>query len=127
MTAWYSRPVLFVADIDRASTFYVERLGFSETWRHVDGRALVAQVERDGCELLLSCQRPDKVGGAMTFVSLDRPEFEAVKARMGGPGGAVREGWWGYPCLIVTDPDGNDLYFPDPGDVDVGPDDMSVA
>jgi catechol 2,3-dioxygenase-like lactoylglutathione lyase family enzyme len=30
---WYSRPVLFVADVDRALRFYVDMLGFEKRWR----------------------------------------------------------------------------------------------
>ena len=57
---WYARPVLFVSDLDRSLGFYVDRLGFEERWRHEDaGKLLVAQVERRGCELILSSQEPD--------------------------------------------------------------------
>ena len=42
---WYARPVLFVSDIDRSVSFYVDQLGFKERWRHEDaGKPLVAQV-----------------------------------------------------------------------------------
>ena len=30
---WYTRPVLFVAEIERAAAFYIEKLGFHESWR----------------------------------------------------------------------------------------------
>ena len=47
---WFARPVLFVADIDRSVDFYVQRLGFSQSWRYEEeGKAYVAQVERQGC------------------------------------------------------------------------------
>ena len=34
---WFARPVLFVADIDRSVDFYVEQLGFTQSWRY-EGR-----------------------------------------------------------------------------------------
>ena len=69
---WFARPVLFVADIDRSIEFYVKQLGFSQPWRYEEeGKARVAQVERQGCELILSSQWPDKVGKGLIFISLD--------------------------------------------------------
>jgi hypothetical protein len=34
-------------------------------------RVWVAQVDRQGCELILSSQWPDKVGKGLMFISLD--------------------------------------------------------
>lgn len=119
MGDWYSRPVLFVADVAASVAFYVGALGFSEAWRHEeDGRPLVAQVDRNGCELILSSQWPHKAGTGMMFVSLDRTVFDALWPELAARGVAVREGFWGYPSKIVDDPDGNQLYFPEPGQTD---------
>ena len=30
---WYTRPVLFVADVNRALRFYIDMLGFEKRWR----------------------------------------------------------------------------------------------
>jgi catechol 2,3-dioxygenase-like lactoylglutathione lyase family enzyme len=69
---WFARPVLFVADIDRSVDFYVEQLGFTQSWRYEEeGKAWVAQVDRQGCTLILSSQWPDKVGKGLMFISLD--------------------------------------------------------
>ena len=117
MSRWYSRPVVFVADVASASAFYVGKLGFSEAWSYAEsGVAFVAQVERNGCEIILSQQWPDKVGKAMLFISLTQAGFAALRADCTRNGANCEEGWWGYRCLIVTDPDGNQLYFPDPDD-----------
>jgi catechol 2,3-dioxygenase-like lactoylglutathione lyase family enzyme len=111
---WYGRPVLFVADIDRAVRFYVS-LGFLEAWRHLEaGIALVAQVERDGCEMLLSSQWPKKSGSGMMFISLERAAFDAFRDQLEQHAVASSEGHWGYRVLIVPDRDGNQLYFPFP-------------
>ena len=114
---WYARPVLFVADMDRSIAFYVDQLGFVESWRHEDGgRTLVAQVDRRGCEVILSSQEPDKTGRARMFISLDVAVLEAVRAELEGRGVAVEDGRWGYRLMVVRDPDGNQLYFPYPAD-----------
>ena len=34
---WYTRPVFFVADVNRAARFYVETLGFEKGWHEGDG------------------------------------------------------------------------------------------
>lgn len=113
MRRWYSRPVLFVADLDRASRFFVEQLGFSEAWRHSeDNKAIVAQVERSGCELILSCQWPQKAGAGLIFISLDPADVTSTRRSFEAAGVKVHDGWWGYPIIIVNDPDGNALYFP---------------
>jgi catechol 2,3-dioxygenase-like lactoylglutathione lyase family enzyme len=112
---WYSRPVLFVADIDRSVEFYVHQLGFTQSWRHEEGgRALVAQVERQGCELILSSQWPVKAGTGLMFISLDVGVLNALRAELEGRGVNVKDGQWGYRLMVVRDVDGNELYFPYP-------------
>ena len=112
---WYARPVLFVADIDDAVAFYTDQLGFKEAWRFDDpgtGDPLVAQVDRKGCELILSCQEPDKTGSGRMFIALDQDVLDAARAEFEANGIDVEDGWWGYKLMIVADPDGNELYFP---------------
>lgn len=113
MGTWYSRPVLFVSDVERSSRFYVDQLGFTEAWRHrEDGKLLVAQVERSGCELILSAQWPENVGSGLIFISLDPDDVLVVRRSFERQGVAVKDGWWGYRLMIVEDLDGNLLYFP---------------
>lgn len=119
MSEWYARPVLFVADIKRSVDFYVDRLGFTQNWRYEEqGKALIAQVDRKGCELILSSQWPGKVGSALMFISLDVDVLLALRAELEGKGVDVKDGRWGYPLMVVHDPDGNELYFPYPSDAD---------
>jgi hypothetical protein len=102
----------------------VDQLGFTSAWRHAEGgKTLVAQVDRQGCALILSCQWPEKVGKGLMFISLNvepwsRPaEVEAVdalRAEFESKGVPIKDGWWGYRLLVVEDPDGNLLYFPYP-------------
>ena len=130
---WYARPVLFVADIDRTLDFYVNRLGFTQSWRFEEnGKAFVAQVDRQGCALIFSSQWPDKVSNGLMFISLSvdapldklRTEVEAaldkLRAEFESNGVEVKDGWWGYRLLVVRDPDGNELYFNYP-DADEAP------
>jgi catechol 2,3-dioxygenase-like lactoylglutathione lyase family enzyme len=121
---WYARPVLFVADIDRTLDFYVNRLGFTQSWKfEEEGQAFVAQGDRRGCALIFSSKWPDKVGKGLIFISLNvdaapdklRTEVELALDRLRiefeGKGVDVEEGFWGYKLLVVRDPDGNELYF----------------
>jgi len=113
MGHWYSRPVLFVSSVERAIRFYVDQFGFTEAWRYGDEAGpVVAQVDRDGTELIFSSQWPDKIGKGLIFVSLEPEDVAAVRAEFENAGLEVRSGWWGYPLMIVEDPDGNELYIP---------------
>jgi catechol 2,3-dioxygenase-like lactoylglutathione lyase family enzyme len=120
MSHWYTRPILSVADIARSVDFYVGKLGFKEDWRHAEeGKVIVAQVSRSGCELLLDCQEMAPRGASMFFISLDDPLLEtlaAFRAEMREKGVPVKDGRWGYHLAIVEDPDGNQLTFPYPQD-----------
>lgn len=131
MTDWFARPVLHVKDVEASFRFYIEQLGFTSPWRYEeDGKAHVAQVERQGCALILSNQWPEKIGKGLIFISLNvepatheaavvaldalRVEFEAKAA-------PVRDGSWGYRLLVVEDPDGNQLFFNYPNERASGP------
>lgn len=122
-TEWFARPVLFVADLHRTLDFYVNRLGFRESWRHEEnGEALVAQADRQGCALIFSSQRPNEAGTGVMFVSLNigtpadpvkaqTAALDALRAEFEGNGVKVEDGEWGYRLLVVHDPDGNELWF----------------
>ena len=106
---------MFVADIERSVDFYVKQLGFTQAWRFEDeGKAYVAQVDRKGCELIFSSQWPDKVGNGLMFISLDVGVLDALRAELEGRGVEVKDGEWGYRLMVVSDPDGNQLFFPYP-------------
>jgi catechol 2,3-dioxygenase-like lactoylglutathione lyase family enzyme len=121
MTDWFARPVLHVRDVEASLHFYTNRLGFTSPWRFDDeGRTRVAQVDRQGCALILSDQWPDKIGKGLMFISLNvEPEtheaavaaLDALRAEFNGRGVPVKEGSWGYRLLVIDDPDGNQLFF----------------
>lgn len=120
MTEWFARPILHVKDVDASIRFYVNRLGFTSPWRYEeDGAACVAQVERQGCALILASNlAQEKIGQCVMFVSLNvdptedtAAAFDQLRAESEAKGVAVNEGSWGYRLLMVDDPDGNQLYF----------------
>src|SRR5581483_462300 len=118
MSDWFARPVLHVTDVETSLRFYVDQLGFTSPWRYDEaGRLRVAQVERQGCALILSDQWPQKVGKGLMFISLNETRdaqiaaWDALRAELDAKGIPVKEGSWGYRVLVVDDPDGNQLFF----------------
>jgi uncharacterized glyoxalase superfamily protein PhnB len=99
----------------------MDRLGFTCPWRFdEDGKVFVAQVDRQGCALILSQQWPEKVGKALMFISLNvEPHshqaavaaLDDLRAELEAKGAPVKDGSWGYRLLVVDDPDGNQLFF----------------
>jgi catechol 2,3-dioxygenase-like lactoylglutathione lyase family enzyme len=114
--------MMHVADVEACAAFYVDRMGFREAWSFDEaGRKFVSQVGRDDTEIILCSQWPDKVGKGMLFIELTADDWKALPAALESKAVAFRRGWWGYRTLIVADPDGNELYFPDPEDPGGGP------
>jgi catechol 2,3-dioxygenase-like lactoylglutathione lyase family enzyme len=121
MTDWFARPILNVSDVETSLRFYVDRLGFTSPWRYdEDGKAYVAQVDRQGCALILSKRWQEKIGKALIFISLNvepptneaaTAALDALRAELEAKGVTVKEGSWGYRLLVVEDPDGNQLLF----------------
>ena len=114
--------------------FYVDQLGFTSPWRYdEDGRAHVAQVDRQGCALILADTwagtSPEKIGKGLIFISLNvEPDtreaavaaLDALRAELEARGVPVKEGSWGYRLLVVDDPDGNQLFFNYPAETAPG-------
>jgi len=121
MTDWFARPILSVTDVEASLHFYVDRLGFTSPWRYdEDGKVSVAQVDRQGCALILADTWPQSVGKALMFISLNvepatreaaTAALDALRAELEAKGLSVKEGSWGYRLLVVDDPDGNQLLF----------------
>jgi uncharacterized glyoxalase superfamily protein PhnB len=134
MTDWFARPVLHVKDVEASLRFYVDGLGFTSPWRHnEDGKADVAQVDRQGCALILADTWadtwPEKIGKGLMFISLNvEPAtheaavaaLDALRAELEAKGVPVKEGWWGYRLLVVDDLDGNQLFFNYPNETASG-------
>jgi catechol 2,3-dioxygenase-like lactoylglutathione lyase family enzyme len=121
MTEWFARPVLHVKDVEASLRFYIDRLGFTSPWRYdEDGRAHVAQVDRQGCAIILAATWPEKAGQGLIFISLNvepatptaaSAALDALRAELEDRGAPVKDGLWGYRLLVIDDLDGNQLFF----------------
>ncbi len=141
MTDWFARPVLPVSNVEDSLRFYIDRLGFTSPWRYdEDGKAHVAQVDRQGSALILADTWPEKIGKGLIFISLNvEPAthtaqvaaqiaaLDALRAELEAKGVVVRDGSWGYRLLVVDDPDGNQLFFNYPAETASGNQDGSGA
>lgn len=120
-TDWFARPVLHVTDVEASLRFYINRLGFTNPWHYAeDGRTHVAQVDRQGCALILADTWPEKIGKGLMFITLNvEPHsreaaiaaVDALRAELEAEGILVKQGSWGYRVLVVDDPDGNQIFF----------------
>src|SRR5471030_3199066 len=110
MHQWYTRPVLFVADVNRAIRFYVDLLGFEKRWHEGDGAGGVCQVERGGCEIIL-CEDATRRDKARLFISLTADALADLRREIGARSIPNKESWWGYDVIQIDDPDGNELLF----------------
>ena len=110
---WYTRPVLFVADVNRALHFYVDMLGFEKSWHEGDGAGKVCQVNHGECEIILfqDATRRDK---ARLFIELTADGLTDLRREIAERSVPSKETWWGYDTLRIDDPDGNELFFPVP-------------
>ncbi len=123
---WFARAVLHVSDVEASLGFYVNRLGFTSPWRYDDeGKPHVAQVDRQGCALILADTWPEKIGNGLMFISLNvepatreaaAAAVDALRSEFDAKGVPVKDGSWGYRVLVVDDPDGNQLFFNYPGE-----------
>lgn len=108
---WYTRPVLFVADVNRTARFYVEVLGFRKKWHESDGAGTVCQVDRSDCEIIL-CEDHSRADRARLFIELDREELAQLRRELLERSVSNKVTTWGYEIIQIDDPDGNQLFFP---------------
>jgi len=121
MTDWFARPILNVTDVEASLSFYIDRLGFTSPWRYDEGgKTHVAEVDRQGCALILADTWPEKTGKGLLFISLNvepptreaaTAALDALRTEFEAKGIPAKDGSWGYRLLVVEDPDGNQLFF----------------
>lgn len=111
MPALYARTVFFVADVDRARSFYTEQLGFALDWDSNDG---VFQVSMFGFELILNQQwgRTNGFAGhGRVFIGLEDEQAQPLKQHIVKHGIQTYSLEWGRHTLVVQDLDGNEIFF----------------
>ena len=108
---WYTRPVLFVADVNRALRFYINMLGFEKSWHEGDGTGGVCQINRTGCEIIL-CEDAARRDRARLFVELTADGLAALRREIVQRSVPSQQSWWGMAVTKIVDPDGNELLFP---------------
>ena len=108
---WYTRPVLFVADVNRALHFYIDMLGFEKRWHEGGGAGKVCQVNRGECEIIL-CEDATRRDKARLFVELTQDGLTELRREIIERSVPSKASWWGYDVIQVDDPDGNELLFP---------------
>lgn len=111
---WYTRPVFFVADVNRAARFYVDMLGFEKGWHSEDGAGTVCQVNHGECEIIL-CEDAERRDRGRLFIELTSEALDDLRRELANRSVPTKQTWWGYDTLQVDDPDGNELLFPEPG------------
>jgi len=109
--SWYARPVLFVSDVQGALRFYIDQLGFEKAWHQGDGKGTVCQVNRGDCELIL-CQDAARRDRSRLFVELNLRQHAELRRLITERSVPFDNTWWGYDCIRIADPDGNELLFP---------------
>jgi catechol 2,3-dioxygenase-like lactoylglutathione lyase family enzyme len=110
---WYTRPVLFVADVNRAIRFYVDMLGFEKAWHSDDGAGTVCQVNHGECEIIL-CEDATRRDRGRLFIELTAEGLAELRRELVERAVPTKDILWGYDTLQIDDPDGNELFFPDP-------------
>jgi catechol 2,3-dioxygenase-like lactoylglutathione lyase family enzyme len=107
MTDWFARPVLHVTDVETSLRFYVDRLGFTCPW-HYDNDG-VAQVDRQGCALILAETWPEKIGKGLMFISLnvEPATLEAAIAALDALRGTRSQGRSGQGRFVGIPADGS--------------------
>ena len=114
MKGWYTRPVFFVNDAERAIEFYQQKLGCALDWNYKEeGRACVCQVSRPGFELILA-QEKSKAGDGRVFISLSKNQEAALRGQIEERKIEATNSWWGMPIIQILDLDGNEMFFSPP-------------
>jgi catechol 2,3-dioxygenase-like lactoylglutathione lyase family enzyme len=108
---WYARPVLFVADVNRALHFYVDMLGFEKQWHEGEGKGGVCQVHRGECEIIL-CEDAARTSRSRLYIELTADGMTELRREVAERSVPNKQTWWGYDSLQIDDPDGNELLFP---------------
>ncbi len=117
---FYLRPIFGVEDLGRSLVYYCDTLGFEKAWEFGEAAPIIAQVGRNGLDLILDAGSviPRPAGRSVASMTLHAPEqlgslHRQLADRGARIGQAPFEVSWqaGLYQLDVLDPDGNVLVF----------------
>jgi hypothetical protein len=107
---WYSRTIFTVTNLEDAIDYYTHRLNFEEQWRQGD---TIAQVNRNGVEIILNCNETTPLGGGRVLVVLNLDLLHELRDELNlneVDNSIISVPWF---ALVVKDIDGNELWFQD--------------
>ena len=109
-------PIFRIFDVQKATQFYVEFLGFAVQWKHrfEDGLPLYMEIARDECTIHLSEHHGDCCPGAAARIATD--DLDGLHDELSGTGYEfarpnIDDTPWGTREMSVKDPFGNRLTF----------------
>ena len=117
---FYARPMFRVRDVERAVAYYCESLGFARSWDSGEARPVMAQVGRNGLDVILASRDVTPRAGVPSVLCLSLHEpgnLEALQRELEDRGARIVascfEVTWqeGTLQLEVEDLDGNVLLF----------------
>ena len=117
---FYARPIFRVRDVERSITYYCQKLGFTSSWKSGDDRPIIAQVGRNGLDVILASGAVTPSAGlpSVLSMSLHQPgNLRALHRELLDRGARIVSApfevdWQeGTYQLEVEDPDGNVLIF----------------
>ena len=107
-------PILGTRDVDRAVSFYVDRLGFKLKFRNGTPPAEYVGFLRDGVELHMQFQYPHEMGTLRLRIHVDDPDALYAEYRdkdVFYDRTELRDTPWGTREFALYDPDRNALTF----------------
>jgi catechol 2,3-dioxygenase-like lactoylglutathione lyase family enzyme len=115
MSNLYARAVFFTGDAEESLRFYTERLGFNVDWKFdEEGKTFVFQVSLLGFEVILNQTHDESIGRAghgRVFIGLEDEQCEPVRKHFVERGVKGERVDWGRPTLVISDTDGNEIFF----------------
>lgn len=117
---FYARPMFRVRDVELSITYYCRKLGFTTSWKSGDDNPIIAQVSRNGLDVILASGEVTPSAGLPSVLSLSLHQpgnLEALHREFVDRGARIVSApfevdWQeGTYQLEVEDLDGNVLIF----------------
>jgi uncharacterized glyoxalase superfamily protein PhnB len=117
---FFTRPIFCVQDVSASIAYYEQCLGFTKRWEHGGETVIIAQVGRDGLDIILDASSvlPKPAGPSVLSMSLrDATKLDALYEELSERGAKIRttpfQAVWQEDVrqFEVEDLDGNVLMF----------------